>query len=629
MGIYLDQLTQDELLIVQNLMEIPDDKIKPDYRREDLTDRDYGSWKVLKYAGKKKWICKCSCGEIRSIAGTELKSGRSQSCGHSKRAESLIGKRFGYLEVIERIDGRYHKCICHCGCGGTEKIVGTYDLKMGKVRSCGLHTTRKESIVGKRFNNWEVLEHIGSGQYKCICHCGCGGNTSVIYRRFLVNGHSKSCGYNKNMLIDLAGQKFGEWTVIEHIGLGRWLCRCSCEAQTEKIIRHTELLNGDSKSCGCKRSELYVNTMIDRYGETNILKLQTNPRSIEQIEAVRSRDSLLAFINKYCKEKPTVDDVSKLLGIKYANTLGYIHAYNLEDHVRFSSNSSKYEQQLVEYIRSLGVDESDIITGDRSILNGKELDIYIPSKRLAIEFNGNFWHSDIYKHKKYHQEKTIAAFRNNIQLIHIFEYEWVDERKRSIILNILKNKLSSTLGDIVYAKRCYVDDIGSQECSEFLNINHLQDSANAAIRLGLYFDDELIGVMTFGKSRFNTSYQYELIRLAWKSDIKVVGGAKKLFKYFICKYNPSSIISYCDISKFNGQVYFNLGFKPDKSEFITTPNYVWLNPLENKVIHRYHTQKHKLIEAGLGSPDMTESEIMESIGFIRVYDSGNAKFVWE
>ena len=626
MGVYLDNLTPEQLEVVNSIQLMPDDKIKPDYRREDLTDQVFGEWSVIKYSGKKHWICMCSCGTIKNILTKELKSGNTKSCGHNKQTESLVGKRFGYLEVIEKVDGKHHKCICHCGCGGTEKVVGTYDLKVGKVKSCGINTTRKESILGKKFNNWEVIEYIGDGKYRCKCHCGCGGNESIVRRADLVSGQSKSCGFHTNAIKDITGQRFGKWTAIRHVGYGRWLCRCSCENQTEKIIRHTELLNGESKSCGCKRSEIYRNTMLDRYGEVSSARLN-NPRTNEQIAVLASAENLLNFINETFDHKPTVYEMHQVIGMSYSHIIKAIHNYKLEDKVELYTNSSKYEIQLAQLLYSFGIHKEDILIGDRNVLHGKELDIYIPSKNLAIEFNGTYWHSDLFKNKKYHQNKTIEAFRNNIHIIHIFEHEWLDEDKRRIITGIIKNRLKS-VENIIYAKRCHVKNIDSKTCSEFLNKNHLQGSAGAEIRLGLYYESVLLGIMTFGKPRFNTNYEYELIRLVWRTDIGVVGGAQKLFKHFIREYNPQSIISYCDISKFNGQVYFNLGFKPDDKEFITAPNYVWVNPVDNIVLTRYQTQKHKLLESGLGVPSMSEAEIMESIGFIRIYDCGNAKFVW-
>lgn len=136
--------------------------------------------------------------------------------------------------------------------------------------------------------------------------------------------------------------------------------------------------------------------------------------------------------------------------------------------------------------------------------------------------------------------------------------------------------------------------------------------------------------MTFGASRFNNQYQYELIRYCNKPEIRVIGGAEKLFKRFIKDHNPEQIISYCSMSKFNGGVYSRLGF--DRADrFITEPNYVWVpyNFSNDKtVLTRYQTQIKKLKDQGLEVYGHTEDEIMQNRGYFKIYDSGNMRFVW-
>ena len=133
--------------------------------------------------------------------------------------------------------------------------------------------------------------------------------------------------------------------------------------------------------------------------------------------------------------------------------------------------------------------------------------------------------------------------------------------------------------------------------------------------------------MTFGKPRFNNNYQYELYRLCWKDNIRVIGGLEKLFKYFIDNFDVDSVVTYCDISKFNGNSYTKIGFKTCEDS-ITLPNYVWVNIYNNDIKTRYQTQKHKLIEQGLGTESETEAEIMHNLDYYRIYDSGNIKLYW-
>ena len=136
----------------------------------------------------------------------------------------------------------------------------------------------------------------------------------------------------------------------------------------------------------------------------------------------------------------------------------------------------------------------------------------------------------------------------------------------------------------------------------------------------------MAGIMTFDKPRFNNDCQYELIRLAWKSNTIVVGGAQKMFDFFIKKYKPESIVSYCDISKFTGKVYKNLGFEYDGA---SNPNYKWVNTYNGRVMTRYQTMKSNLVKIGFGTPEQTEDEIMQGKHYSKVYDCGNARYIWK
>lgn len=132
--------------------------------------------------------------------------------------------------------------------------------------------------------------------------------------------------------------------------------------------------------------------------------------------------------------------------------------------------------------------------------------------------------------------------------------------------------------------------------------------------------------MTFGTPRFDNNYSYELVQLAFITDCKVIGGSEKMFSYFIKKYNPTSIISYCNIDKFQGNMYLRLGFKTIS---LGKPDYVWVKSKTGDVLTRYQTQKHKIVEQGLCNKNETEDEIMKSSGYTKIYDSGNLKLEWK
>ena len=279
------------------------------------------------------------------------------------------------------------------------------------------------------------------------------------------------------------------------------------------------------------------------------------------------------------------------------------------------NSSSKEEKEIAKMITDFGFVVEKYKNGTL------EFDIYIPGKNLAIEFNGNYWHSDAVRNdKNYHKNKTNIAKSKGIFLYHIFEWEWYN--KTAQVINQLKNLLGVNQTTI-YARKCIIREVPNKESQDFQEQNHLRGSASASVRLGLYYNNELVSLMTFGKPRFNKNVEWELVRFCSKAGTNVVGGASKLFKYFTKTYNPKSIVSYSEIAKTTGKLYSLLGFTLHK---VSTPNYVWVK--HNIVYTRYQSQKHKLLAQGLGELGSTEQAIRKAQGFNRVFDCGNRVHIW-
>ena len=280
---------------------------------------------------------------------------------------------------------------------------------------------------------------------------------------------------------------------------------------------------------------------------------------------------------------------------------------------------SKAEQELVNELKK----DFEVITNDRTILSGKEIDILIPEKKIAIEFNGIYWHSELNgKDKNYHLDKTAKCTEKGIQLIHIFETEWLE--KRDIVLSVLHAKLGK-FKKRIYARKCKIKEIDKKDKKVFLEENHLQGNDRSSIMLGLYYVDELVSVMTFGKPRDNKNYEYEIFRFANKNGYQIIGGASKLFKNFIKMYNPESIITYSDKRYSNGIFYEKIGFTKLKD---SQPAY-WYFKNASKLMNRKGWQKH-LLEKKLEifNPDLTEWENMQLNGYNRIWDCGNYVFGW-
>lgn len=484
-----------------------------------------------------------------------------------------------------------------------------------------------QDLSGNIYGHWKVIERDRYKDRYWICQCGYCGNLKSVHESSLKSGKSTSCGCkhtNIKIREDLTGKLFNNWKVISYAGNSNWLCECQCEKHTQKEICTNYLINGKSKSCGCLRRQLQKQTLMNKYGETNSVKVWT-PREQWQIDTLENKDLLTKYIlDTFGANKPTFRQLSAKLGVTRHTVSCKIHEYMLENLIDIDPLTSFEESELVEIIKELT--DCDIETKNRKVISPYELDIYIPEKKLAIEFNGTYWHSDDKVDKTYHQNKTLACNKVGIHLIHIFEYEWRNSVTKEKILNYIKNILNNN-NKIIYARKTEVCEISNFEATQFYNKYHFQNGINSLINIALKSNNEIIAAISLAAPRFNSNYEYEITRLCYNSDYNIVGGTERLFKYFIKTYNPQSIITYCDISKFTGNVYTRIGFKLDDKP-ITEPNYVWVNAKENIILSRYQTQKHKLIEQGLGTEDDTEDEIMKDLKFCKVYNCGNLKLTW-
>jgi len=290
--------------------------------------------------------------------------------------------------------------------------------------------------------------------------------------------------------------------------------------------------------------------------------------------------------------------------------------------------NSKLEQLIKDYLNSINVKHID---GDRKLLNGKEIDIYLPDYNIGIEINGNYFHSEISgeKTKNYHIDKTKLCYEKGITLIQFYEDEII--LKKDIILSKLKSKLQ--LNEKIFARKCKIKEISKKESSLFLTNNHLQGSSIDKIRFGLFYNSELVSVMTFGKKRKSLGNsnsdisEYELVRFCNKTNLTIVGGFSKLLKNFIKKYNPSKIETFADI-RWSGldqtkTVYYKNGFNFIKQ---TPPNYWYINTEKylNRS-HRFSFRKDVLVKEGFNK-ELTEWEIMKLKKYDRIWDCGSLKF---
>lgn len=222
--------------------------------------------------------------------------------------------------------------------------------------------------------------------------------------------------------------------------------------------------------------------------------------------------------------------------------------------------------------------------------------------------------------KEYHKNKANLANDNGYRCISLFDW---DDYNKAINL-LLKKK------ETVYARKCIVKEVTNSDTIAFINKNHLQGYSKSKINIGLYYNSELVSIMTFGNPRYNKHYEYELIRYCYSKH--VIGGEEKLFSYFIKQYSPRSVISYCDLSKFTGKLYEKLGFVCTSKD--VKPSKHWVH-YKNKQHITDNLLRQRGFDQLLGDKygcfgkGTSNEELMLSHGFVEVYDCGQATYVWQ
>lgn len=342
------------------------------------------------------------------------------------------------------------------------------------------------------------------------------------------------------------------------------------------------------------------NTRYNKYGTYHNMKTYKSPMRLKEI-----RDKALRTI----KERYNVD---------------YAIFVNNKNPKVISNPNKKFSNELTN---------NNIDNELEFKISNYSYDIHILNTNILIEINPTYTHNSTVipkfsnnQHgklldKNYHLNKTKLAEENGYRCIHIFD--WDDKEK---IINILKSK------NKISAKKCSIKEITKQEANEFLDKYHLQNSCKGNnINIGLYYNEELISLITFGKPRYNKNYEYEFLRFCNHKDYSIYGGTNKLFKYFIENYNPTSIISYSDRAKFEGKFFNNLGFIKEKE---TKPACHWYN-IKTKQHFLDNSLRaigaDRLLGTNYGSIEdsgMNNRDIMLNEGFVEVYDCGQSVYVW-
>lgn len=396
-------------------------------------------------------------------------------------------------------------------------------------------------------------------------------------------------------------------------------CKCTQENISTSVTTAKGLLSKKEKQIINDKRE---NTMIKKYGvkfnsqRNDVKKVLKKPKIHTDTHSKLSDYAWLK--NEYVDNKRSAVDIAKEINVYYGTVIDYCKRHGFD--IRQYSNYSIVEREVSEFIKSLQI---DVIDNDRTVLSGSEIDIYIPYKHIGIEINGLYWHSynpsqDKIEDKSKHLNKSRECANNGVQLIHITDYDWLN--KNTAVKNILTSKLG--LNQRIYARNTLIKEVNKSDEKSFLNEYHLQGWCGSTSCIGLYYNDELVGLASFRKPRFSNKYDAELLRLCFKSGISVSGGVSKLMTHS----NYNQIISYTKNDLGMMSTFSNTGFRYLS---VSSPGYFWTNG--TTILSRYQTQKKKL-ENLLGDnfcSKLSEAENMFAAGFRRYWDTGNTVWLWE
>lgn len=470
-------------------------------------------------------------------------------------------------------------------------------------------------------------------EYKSKKREMCGNECRRIWNKKISNSENRKNKIKETMKSKYGGIGFGSSlqdkirnTMVEKYGNLYYNNRDKCN-ETKKKRYNDKTYNNRKKA---------KETIVKRYGSRSVL--------IEMGAIGRKKATFYRIKDKLKNDVEFLFDIEDFDGVGYYDKKYKFQCKkcnNIFEDSIYSAKiprclichppnqpTSKYEKEIVEYLKTIY--NGDIIKNDKKVLNGKELDIYIPDKKIAIEFDGLYWHSDIAgnKDKKYHLNKTIECENKEIQLIHIFEDEWIN--KEDIVKSKLKNILSLSEKSI-YGRECEVREIDTKTKNIFLEEYHIQGGDKSNVKLGLFYNTSLVGVMTFGNRRLalgkrkSEESEYELIRFATSTN--VAGGASKLFFHFVKNYSPKKIISYADRrwSFSKNVVYDKMGFvKVNNGK----PNYWYIGNTFDR-IHRFNFRKNVLNEKlEKFDSNLTEWENMQMNGYDRIWDCGHLVYEW-
>ena len=537
------------------------------------------------------------------VCGKEFELSRQQLVDNKRCCCSECGNIFNHKQAKERLSKTIRICK-ECGkpfvptnnnqqycteehyrpcpvCGKPVKVIHAGDLKNNKSRTCSAECTnrlisqklkqppkyRKCVVCGKEFE-------VKRGYKAVTCSKQCTGiyckQTGIASRRYAkaVQTNLQRYGVENVGQLEFVHEKMGD-TLEKRIGVRHPMQSKEYLTKAyETTFSHFGVLHPSQSP---KVQEKFKHTMLEKYGMENPMQVKEIWEKASQTRQEKYGYSVISKTNK------DFHDLLLKCGI-----------------------NSEYEFYL----------------------DGKYYDLQV--RKILIEINPTYTHNEIGNHwsgkgkdKFYHLSKSELALIHGFRCIHIFDWDDIDK-----IVDML------TIKQHIGARNCIVKEITDGDIvNTFLNLYHLQGSCRGQIKCyGTYYRDNLISMMTFGKPRYNKKYEWELLRLCTDKRYRVLGGASKMFKYFVSDCNPKNVISYCDRSKFIGSVYQELDMT---LLYNTPPAKVWSKG-HKRVTDNLLRQRgfDQLFGTNYGKGTSNEQLMLEH-GWLPVYDCGQAVYAWK
>ena len=555
---------------------------------------------------------RCDCGRETVKCTGNVTKGTTKTCGRCKEVSiEEQQKKFGKLRIkfprlITSGSAKKLECICDCG---RETSIAAFDILGNNTLSCGhCNNISADELALKKFGKLQIVTPVevspsSHKRVKWICDCG---KLTSVEVRYVVSGTVKTCGKcNEISAGSLDSQKFNRLKLRDVVSLKSgsnkkvwWVCDCGGESFAQVVA----VMSGRTKSCG--KCHLIIRAKFEENKE-EIRKLRT------PIQPNQLPDWAPLALEPILNVKTPFKAQCRLCGGEYSPRWGGVRLGVSLTCGCSSSRVSSGQNEIFKFIEDLGLNP---------VLEHKvgnlPYDIFVPSRNLVVEFNGLRWHSKP-DSKSRDTEKYRNAKKNGLNFLMIFEDEWRlhPQKVKSLIIN----KLGLTKPKNLRPSQCEIRRVHWSEVDPLYEAHHYIGPAKAPINYGIFFQEKIIGSVSFKHPTRQSSYEWELIRMVMNPEFRVHGVWSKIILQFISESSPKSIVSFSDNRLFDGKVYEKMGFKHDGD---LRPDYYWTR--SDRRFHKSGLRKTKT-EKLTGK---TEYELREAQGYLRIWDLGKKRWIY-